>query len=115
MPEFIARSKLVFEADTFEDGLRDYAAENDILTSFENVTPEDEDEPHYIMRKCFDTSNPDHNKVVRVGLDLDEAQAHTSDERTHGDGWMDCYYRGVPVSQVQAPSDATAPLPSDLS
>lgn len=72
-----------------------------------------DDTPHYIMRKCFDTSNPDHNKVIRRGLSLDEAQAHCQDDRTSGNGWMDCYYIGVPVSPVQEPTKTT-PLPVDL-
>src|SRR3954469_12220257 len=68
---------------------------------------------HYIMRFCADDANPDHRKVIRDGLTLDEAQAHCEDERTHGDGWFDGYQVGEPVSPVQQPT-RTAPLPAEL-
>lgn len=31
------------------------------------------------------------NQVIRTGLTLEEAQAHCTDEATHGDGWFDGY------------------------
>lgn len=68
---------------------------------------------HYIMRICFSESNPDHRKVVRAGLSLDDAQAHCQDDRTSGDGWGDHYYIGEYTADLHTPV-ATAPLPEDL-
>jgi len=44
-----------------------------------------------IVRFCFDESDPDHRRVIRRGLTLEEAQEHCNDEATHGDGWFDGY------------------------
>lgn len=65
---------------------------------------------HYIMRKCFDESNADHNRVLRQGLTLDEAQAHCQDPASSGNGWMDCYYTGEPTHESSEPT-VTTPLP----
>jgi hypothetical protein len=65
------------------------------------------------MRKCFDMESADHNIVVRQGLTLDEAQAHTSDSRSGGDGFMDVYYRGEPSRPSSEPT-VTTPLPLEL-
>lgn len=52
----------------------------------------DEDEKTYkIVRFCFDTSSPDHHRVIETGLTLEEAQEHCQSEETHGDGWFDGY------------------------
>ncbi len=40
-----------------------------------------------ILRFTFD--NP--TKTVRIGLTLEEAQAHCQHEDTHGEGWFDGY------------------------
>jgi hypothetical protein len=44
-----------------------------------------------IVRFHFDENHPDHHKVIKTGLTLEEAQEHCSDEATHGDGWFDGY------------------------
>lgn len=46
---------------------------------------------YVIVRFHFDTAHPDHRRVIRRGLTLEEAQEHTNDESTHGDGWFDGY------------------------
>lgn len=44
-----------------------------------------------IVRFFQDFDHPDHGKVIRTGLTLDEAQEHCTDESTHGEGWFDGY------------------------
>lgn len=51
-------------------------------------------ETYKIVRKHFDESHPDHNKLIKTGLTLEEAQEHCSDDSTHEEGvWMDVYYQ----------------------
>jgi hypothetical protein len=50
-----------------------------------------EDRSYYIIRFCADDSHPDHRKIIKRGLTLEEAQAHCNDDSTHGDGWFDGY------------------------
>jgi hypothetical protein len=38
-----------------------------------------------------DDQHPRHRKVINTGLTLEQAQAHCSDESTHGDGWFHGY------------------------
>ena len=46
-----------------------------------------------IVRKYRDNAHPDHNKTIRTGLTLEEAQKHCNDPATHEPGvWFDCYY-----------------------
>ena len=50
-----------------------------------------------IVRKHFDTTHPDHNKVIKTGQTLEEAQEHCSDPETHEQGvWMDVYTEELP-------------------
>jgi hypothetical protein len=44
-----------------------------------------------IVQYHFDENHPNHRKVIKTGLTLEEAQEHCSDESTHGDGWFDGY------------------------
>lgn len=44
-----------------------------------------------IVRFVFDEADPDHGKVIKRGLSLEEAQEHCQREDTHGDGWFDGY------------------------
>lgn len=54
------------------------------------------DDTYMIRRFCFNDEHPDHRRVIRRGLTLDEAQAHCNDEATHGEddergSWFDGY------------------------
>lgn len=48
-------------------------------------------EKTYLIRRFYRDDHPDHRKVIKTGLTLDEAQEHCNDEATHGDGWFDGY------------------------
>lgn len=51
-------------------------------------------ETYKIVRKYRDNKHPDHNKVIKTGLTLEEAQAHCQDPSTQEPGvWFDCYYQ----------------------
>lgn len=43
----------------------------------------DDDKTYRVRRFHFDSSNPQHHKVIATGLTLEEAQAHCQDENTH--------------------------------
>lgn len=46
-----------------------------------------------IVRKYFDMTHPDNDKVIATGLTLEQAQEHCSDESSCERGvWMDVYY-----------------------
>ena len=50
-----------------------------------------EDRSYYIIRFHQDDNHPDHRRIIRCNLTLEEAQAHCNDEATHGEGWFDGY------------------------
>lgn len=53
--------------------------------------PED-DKTYKIVRFYRDSEHPDHRKVIKTGLTLEEAQEHCRDEETHEPGvWFDGY------------------------
>ena len=56
-----------------------------------NKGEEEMEESYKIVRFCFDENSPDHRRVIRTGLTLEEAQDHCNDPDTHGDGWFDGY------------------------
>jgi hypothetical protein len=58
---------------------------------------------YYIMRFTQDEGHPDHRRVIRTGLTLEEAQAHCSDPATAGPGWFDGYQEGVPNEEPSDP------------
>lgn len=52
--------------------------------------PEHEPERTYkIIRLYVEEGHPDHRKVIRTGLTLDEARAHCNDPSTRTDEWFD--------------------------
>lgn len=63
------------------------------------VTPSDTHDQTYKIRRFHrDDSHPDHRKVIREGLTLDEAQEHcqredTREEDSQGTVWFDGYDR----------------------
>ena len=55
-----------------------------------------DDKTYCIQRFCFDETNPDHRRIIRTGLTLDEAQEHCNDPDTrgtdaNGNPWFDGY------------------------
>jgi hypothetical protein len=40
------------------------------------------EETYRVVRFCFDSSDPQHHKVIKTGLTLDEAQEHCQDPET---------------------------------
>ena len=47
-----------------------------------------------IVRFCFDDNDPDHHKVIKTGLTLEEAQDHCQRDDTREQGvWFDGYYQ----------------------
>ena len=47
-----------------------------------------------IVRFCFDDNDPDHRKVIKTGLTLEEAQDHCQRDDTREAGvWFDGYYQ----------------------
>lgn len=53
----------------------------------EEIDEEDEG-PYCIVRFAFDTPG---GTIQKIGLTLEEAQAHCQDPSTSGDGWFDGY------------------------
>lgn len=52
----------------------------------------EDDKTYKIVRFYADDSHPDHRKVIKTGLTLEEAQEHCNDEDTHEPGiWFDGY------------------------
>lgn len=49
------------------------------------------DDTYLIKRFCFDEQSPDHHRIIKTGLTLEEAQEHCQRDDTHGDGWFDGY------------------------
>lgn len=54
------------------------------------------EQTYMIRRFCFNDEHPDHHKVIRRGLSLDEAQEHCNDPATAGEddergSWFDGY------------------------
>lgn len=55
------------------------------------------DEPTYRIRRfCFNDEHPDHRRVIKTGLSLEDAQAHCNDPSTQGEDdergqWFDGY------------------------
>lgn len=49
-------------------------------------------ETYQIIRLYEDDNHPDHRKVIKPGVTLEEAQAHCNDDSTKEDGvWFDAY------------------------
>lgn len=47
---------------------------------------------YQIIRQYMDSSHPDHHKIVKEGLTMEEAQEHCRDEETREEGvWFDSY------------------------
>jgi hypothetical protein len=77
------------------------------MTAFDDI----DDEPYVVRFTALET-HPDHHRVIRSGLTLEEAQAHCRDPRTCGDGWFDGYQIGTPYEEPSEP--IRDPLPDDL-
>lgn len=73
--------------------LKDYIDSGDTELLEAAGVPEFEDDKTYkIVRFYQDDSHPDHRKVIKTGLTLEEAQDHCNDEDTHEPGvWFDGY------------------------
>jgi len=54
-----------------------------------------------IVRFHYDNSHPDHRKVIRTGLTLEEAREHCRTDITHGTDWFDGYTEEVSDGQDQ--------------
>lgn len=60
---------------------------NSKQTKVKEIYPRDDGRRYKIIR----FRQHGENKVVMRGLTLQEAQAHCSSEKTHGEGWFDGY------------------------